>query len=227
MNFTFQEGINMQLKPIISACEAATKIKDGATVMIGGFMTVGTPEVLIDTISKTDITDLTIICNDTGLPNKGIGVLIRNKQANKVIASHIGLNPETGIQMNDGSIDVVLVPQGTLVEQIRCGGAGLGGVLTQTGIDTLVAEGKDIIIRNGNSYLLEDPLYADVALIKASIVDRSGNCIFKKTTKNFNPVMATAAKIVIVQADQIVDVGVVEADQFMLPGTFIDYIVTE
>ena len=215
----------MQLKPIISSQQAAAKLVNNQTIMIGGFMTVGTPEKIIAAIAEAQVQDLTIICNDTGLPNKGIGVLIHNQQAKKVIASHIGLNPETGNQMNQQTLDVNLVPQGTLVEQIRSAGAGLGGVLTKTGLGTLVEEGKDVIIRNGQKYIIEDPLFADVALIKASIVDKAGNCIFNKTTKNFNPVMATAATTVIVQAESIVEIGEVAADQFMLPGTFIDFIV--
>lgn len=215
----------MQLKPIISPEQAVTKIKSNDRVMIGGFMATGSPLTIIDHMVKSGAGELNLICNDTGFIDKGIGKLISNKQAKSLKASHIGLNPETGRQMTDGELDVELIPQGTLVERIRSGGAGIGGFLTKTGLGTIVEEGKEIITINGEEFLLELPLTADVALVKASVVDKAGNCIFNKTTRNFNPLIATAATLVIVEAEQIVEVGEVDADRFMLPGTFIDFIV--
>ncbi|QCX33309.1 acetate CoA-transferase subunit alpha [Caloramator sp. E03] len=200
-------------------------IKDGMTIMIGGFMGVGTPEEIIDAMVKKGVKDLTVISNDTAFPNKGVGKLIVNKQIKKVITSHIGLNPETGRQMNSGELIVELVPQGTLVERIRCGGAGLGGVLTKTGLGTLVEEGKRKIEINGEEYLLELPLRADVALIGASIADKQGNVFYNASTRNFNPVMATAADIVIAGAEKIVEIGELDPNHVMTPGIFVDYIV--
>ncbi len=199
-------------------------IKDGMTIMIGGFMGVGTPEMIIDAIVDSGIKDLTIIANDTSFPNIGIGRLVVNKQVKKVIASHIGLNPETGRQMNSGELIVELVPQGTLAEQIRCGGAGIGGFLTQTGLGTTVEEGKQKIDINGAQYLLELPLRADLALIGGSIVDKQGNVFYHASTRNFNPLMATAADVVIVGAEKIVEVGELDPHQVMTPSIFVDYI---
>ncbi|WP_288221858.1 CoA transferase subunit A [uncultured Clostridium sp.] len=200
-------------------------IKDGMVVMIGGFMGVGTPEFIIDAMIKKNVKDLTIIANDTSFPDRGLGRLIVNKQVKKVIASHIGLNPETGRQMNNGELEVKLIPQGTLVEQIRCGGAGIGGFLTETGIGTIVEEGKEIIKVGNKEYLLELPLRADVAVIGGSIVDRQGNVFYNASTRNFNPIMATAADIVIVGAEKIVEVGELDPNNVMTPGIFVDYIV--
>ncbi len=215
----------MQLKPIISPEQAVEKIKPNDRVMIGGFMATGSPLNVINHLVDLGTGELNIICTDTGYANKGIGQLISSKQAKSVKASHIGLNPETGRQMNTGELEVELIPQGTLAERIRCGGAGMGGFLTKTGLGTMVEEGKQKVTVEGEEYLLELPLTADVALVKASIVDKAGNCIFNKTTKNFNPLMATAAKLVIVEAERVVEVGDVEADRFTLPGTFVDFIV--
>ncbi len=188
-------------------------------------MAVGSPLKIIAALEEAGVPELEIICNDTGLPDKGCGRLVTNRQVARVVTSHIGLNPETGKQMNAGEIEVELVPQGTLVERIRSAGAGLGGVLTPTGVGTIVEENKQKLTIRGKDYLLEEPLSAQVSIIKASIVDKAGNCIFNKTTKNFNPVMATAADLVIVEAEKIVEVAEIDPDRFMLPGTFIDYIV--
>jgi len=205
--------------------EAVDYIKDGMTIMIGGFMAVGTPEILIDAILMKGIKDLTIIANDTGLLDKGIGKLIINKRVKKVIASHIGLNPETGRQMNSKELIVELVPQGTLVEQIRCGGAGIGGFLTETGVGTIIEEGKEKIKIGDKEYLLELPLRADIALIRGSVVDKDGNIFYNGSTRNFNPLIATAADIVIVGAEKIVEVGELDPNYVMTPGIFVDYIV--
>jgi len=205
--------------------ELMKHISDGMTIMIGGFMGVGTPEIFIDEIVKSGVKNLTIIANDTGYPDKGIGKLIMNKQVKRVIASHIGLNPETGRQMNNKETIVELVPQGTLAEQIRCGGAGIGGFLTQTGVGTIVEEGKKKIKIEDVEYLLELPLKADVALIRGSIVDKQGNVYYNGATRNFNPLMATAADLVIVAAQRIVDTGDLDPNHVMTPGIFVDYIV--
>lgn len=213
------------MNKIKSIEEAMEYIQDGMTLMIGGFMGVGTPEVFIDAIVKKGLKDLTIIANDTALPGRGVGKLIANKQIKKVIASHIGLNPETGKQMNNGELIVELVPQGTLAEQIRCGGAGIGGFLTETGVGTIVEEGKDKIKIKDKEYLLELPLRADVALINGSVVDKQGNIFYNGSTRNFNPLMATAADVVMVGAEKIVEVGEIDANHVMTPHIFVDYIV--
>lgn len=203
----------------------ASQLKNGMTVMIGGFMANGAPETLIDAILENNIHDLTLISTDTGMPKSGSGRLISAKRIKKLYASHIGLNPETGRQMNDGELEVVLVPQGSLAERIRAAGAGLGGVLTPTGLGTIVAEGKTIIDVDGTPYLLEKPLKADVALIRGSIIDKSGNVFYKKTTQNFNPLMATAADVVIAEAESIVDIGHIQAESVHTPSIFVDHIV--
>jgi acetate CoA/acetoacetate CoA-transferase alpha subunit len=218
-----QNGGNMDKVKTIE--EIMTHIEDGMTIMVGGFMAVGTPENIIDAIVQKGVKDLTIIANDTAFPDKGVGKLIVNKQVKKVITSHIGLNPETGRQMNNGELIVELVPQGTLVEQIRCGGAGIGGFLTETGVGTKVEEGKQKLNIADKEYLLELPLRAHVALIGGSIVDKQGNVFYNASTRNFNPVMATAADLVIAGAEKIVEIGEIDANHVMTPGIFVDYIV--
>jgi acetate CoA/acetoacetate CoA-transferase alpha subunit len=210
---------------IISVEEAISKVHDSDTVMIGGFMSCGTPEIFMDEIVKRGIKELTVIANDTGIPGRGIGKLITARLIKHLIASHIGLNPETGAQMTAGELEVSLVPQGSLAEMIRAGGAGLGGVLTPTGVGTEIEKGKQKINLNGIDYLIEMPLKADVALIRGSIVDKAGNVYYNATTKNFNPMMATAAKTVIVAAEKIVEVGELDPNYVMTPGIFVDYIV--
>lgn len=215
------------MNKVITLNQAMDYIQDGMTVMIGGFMGVGTPEHIIDAMVKKGIKDLTIIANDTAFPDRGIGKLIVNKSVKKVIASHIGLNPETGKQMNNKEIEVDLVPQGTLAEQIRCGGAGIGGFLTETGIGTMIEEGKKKVKVGDKTYLLELPLRADVAIIGGSLVDKKGNVYYQGSTRNFNPIIATAADVVIAGAEKVVDVGEIEPEHVMTPGIFVDYIVEE
>ncbi|GAA0122779.1 MAG: acetate CoA-transferase subunit alpha [Clostridium argentinense] len=215
------------MKKIVTVEEALAHVKDGMTLMIGGFLAVGTPERLVDALVEKGVKDLTIIANDTGFPDRGIGKLIVNKQVKKTIASHIGTNPETGRQMNEKEMEVELVPQGTLAERVRCGGAGLGGFLTPTGIGTVVEEGKEKITVNGVEYLLETPLKADVALLFGSKVDEKGNIYYHESTRNFNPLMATAADIVIVEAEELVKTGELDANLVMTPSIFVDYIVKE
>jgi len=213
------------INKIISAKKAADMVKEGMTIMVGGFLANGTPENIVDALVEKNVKNLTLICNDTGFPDKGVGKMVVNKQFKKMIASHVGTNPETANQMNSGETEVVLTPQGTLAEKIRCGGNGLGGFYTPTGIGTEVAEGKEVKVINGKEYLFETPLRADVALLKASVVDKKGNMIFNKTMKNFNPMMATAADLVIVEADKIVEVGEIDPEHVMCSGIFVDYIV--
>ena len=213
------------INKIISVKEAADMVKEGMTIMVGGFLANGTPENIVDALVEKNVKNLTLICNDTGFPDKGVGKMVVNKQFKKMIASHVGTNPETANQMNSGETEVVLTPQGSLAEKIRCGGNGLGGFYTPTGIGTEVAEGKEVKVINGKEYLFETPLRADVALLKASVADKKGNMIFNKTMKNFNPMMATAADLVIVEADKIVDVGEIDPEHVMCSGIFVDYIV--
>lgn len=205
--------------------QAMQNIEDGMTLMIAGFLAVGTPEVLVDALAVQGTKQLTVIANDTAFPDKGIGKLVVDGRLKKVIVSHIGTNPETGRQMNTGKIEVELVPQGTLAERVRAGGAGLGGILTPTGIGTMVAEGKEVITVDGKGFLLEKPLRADVALIKAYQADTAGNLVFRRSARNFNPLMAMAAKVVIVEAENIVEAGQIDSDQVMTPGIFVDWIV--
>ena len=211
---------------IISAKEACSFIKSGMTLLIGGFLKCGSPTSVIEEILKTDIKNLTIVGNDTSFPDADRGLLVSNKRCKKVIASHIGMNPETGRQMNAGELEVELVPQGTLSERIRSAGAGLGGVLTPTGIGTEVEKGKQIININGKDYLLELPLKGNVALIYGSKVDKAGNISFVGTTRNTNVVMATAADIVIVEAEEFID-GYLNPNEVVIPGVFVDYIVVK
>jgi acetate CoA/acetoacetate CoA-transferase alpha subunit len=210
---------------IISVQEAAEKVKDGMTIMVGGFLANGTPESIIDALVASNVKNLTLICNDTGFPDKGVGKMVVAKKFKKMIASHVGTNPETANQMNSGQTEVVLTPQGTLAEKVRCGGNGLGGFYTPTGIGTEAELGKEKKVINGQEYIFETPLRADIAILKASVVDKKGNMVFNKSMKNFNPIMATAADLVIVEADKIVEVGEIDPDRVMCSGIFVDYIV--
>ena len=205
--------------------EAVARIPDGARLMIGGFMAIGTPECLMDEIVRQGKRELTIIANDTALPGKGIGKLVTAKLVRKVIASHIGLNPETQQKMLAGELDVELVPQGTLIERIRAGGHGLGGVLTSTGVGTVVEEGKRKLEIDGREYLLEMPLRADFALIHAFLADYLGNLTYALTARNFNPVIAMAADTVIVDAEHVVPIGMISPDHVMTPAVLVDYLV--
>ena len=212
-------------KKIVSMEEAISHIKDGMTIHIGGFLACGTPENIVTALIEKGVKDLTIVCNDTGFVDRGVGRLVVNNQVKKVIASHIGTNPETGKKMHDGTMEVELVPQGTLAERVRAAGYGLGGILTPTGLGTVVQEGKSIINVDGKDYLLEKPIKADVAVLFGSKVDEQGNVICEKTTKNFNPLMATAADVVIVEALEIVPAGSLSPEHLDISKIFVDYIV--
>ena len=200
-------------------------IPDGASLMIGGFMAVGTPLRVIDELVRQGKRNLIVIANDTAMPGRGIGKLVDAKLLRKAIVSHIGLNPETQRQMLAGELEVELVPQGTLIERIRAGGFGLGGVLTQTGIGTSVEEGKQRIEVAGRQYLLEVALRADFALVQAFLADYMGNLSYALTARNFNPVIAMAPDTVIASADHIVPVGVLAPDHVMTPAPVVDYLV--
>ena len=209
----------------ISAEQAVAKIPNGATVMIGGFMAVGTPERLVDELVRQGKRDLTVIANDNARPGVGIGKLVSAGLVKRTIASHIGLNPETQQKMHAKEMEVELVPQGTLIERIRAGGFGLGGVLTTTGLGTLVEEGKRKIEVQGREYLLETPLHADFALVQAFLADYQGNLYYALTARNFNPVMAMAADCVIAEAEHVVPVGVISPDQIVTPAAIVHYVV--
>lgn len=209
----------------ITAAEAALKVKDGMTVMVGGFLANGSPESIIDALVERGVKDLTLILNDTGYPDRGAGKLIVNKQVKKVIVSHIGTNPETANQMNAGTLEVEFSPQGTLAERIRCGGCGLGGALTTTGLGTILEEGKRVVEVDGKKYLLELPLRADVAIIRGSVGDTDGNLIYRGTSQNFCPLMAMAADTVIAEIGDLKKVGELAPEAVHTPSIFVDFIV--
>ncbi|TPE49746.1 CoA transferase subunit A [Amaricoccus solimangrovi] len=213
------------MKKAIRPEQAAEMIPDGAVVMIGGFMGVGTPERLIDALVARGVRGLTVIANDAALPGKGIGKLVSAHAIAKAIMSHIGLNPEFQKQMIAGEVEVELVPQGTLVERIRAGGVGLGGVLTATGLGTPVAEGKRVVEVGGESYLLETPLKAEFALIRAYQADYAGNLCYSLTAHNFNPVMALAGATVIAEPEVIVPIGVIPPDSVKTPGVLVHHLL--
>jgi len=213
------------MKVAIRASEAAALIPDGATCLIGGFMGVGSPHRLIDALVKRGARGLTIIANDTAMPGKGIGKLVSAGAVSKLIASHIGLNPETQKKMMAGEIEVELVPQGTLIERIRAGGVGLGGVLTATGIGTLVEKGKQIVEVDGKRYLLEKPIRADFALIGAKAADFYGNLEYSLTAHNFNPIIALAGDVVIAEPQTIVPIGVIPPDSVKTPGVLVTHLI--
>ena len=209
----------------ISLDEAVAMVPDGARVMIGGFMGVGTPERIVDGLVARGTRDLTVIANDTAMPDVGIGKLVHAGLVRRAIVSHIGLNPETQQQMIAGKVDVELVPQGTLIERIRAGGYGLGGILTATGLGTVVEVGKQTIVLDGRQFLVEPGMRADFALVAAFLADYLGNLAYALTARNFNPIVATAADVVIVEAENIVPVGVIAPDHVMTPGPLVDYVV--
>jgi acetate CoA/acetoacetate CoA-transferase alpha subunit len=211
----------------ISLKDAAALIPDGASVMIGGFMGVGTPERLVDELVRQGRRGLTVIANDNALPGIGIGKLVSAGALRKTIASHIGLNPETQKKMLAGELEVELVPQGTLIERIRAGGFGLGGILTPTGVGTVVEKGKQRIELEGKPYLLEKALRADFALVQAFLADYHGNLYYALTARNFNPVIAMAADTVIVEAEHIVPSGVIAPDHVVTPAPVVDYVIAQ
>jgi acetate CoA/acetoacetate CoA-transferase alpha subunit len=205
--------------------QAAAMIPDGASVMIGGFMAVGTPHRLVDALVARRTGNLTVIANDTAMPGVGVGRLLRAGLVRRAVVSHIGLNPETQKQMIAGKIEVDLVPQGTLIERIRAGGYGLGGILTPTGVGTVVEDGKQTLVLDGRTFLVEAALRADFALVGAFLADYLGNLTYALTARNFNPIIATAADVVIVEAENIVPTGVISPDHVMTPAPLVDFVV--
>ena len=221
----------MKEKPIITAEEAVAKINDGDSIMVSGFMGIGTPVGLMAALKESGQSDMELICSDNALymgegsQATGVAPNVLAKQFRKYVASHIGLNKETQRQMLSGEAEVELVPQGTLAERIRAGGNGLGGILTPTGVGTAVEEGKEIITVDGKDFLLERPLKARVSLIRAAKADKSGNLTYSASARNFAPLMAMAGEIVIVEADEIVEIGEIDPEVVVTPGIFVDYIV--
>ena len=211
---------------VVSAEAAVAMIPDGASIMVGGFMGVGTPERLLDELVRQKKSGLSLISNDAATPGKGVGKLFEGALVSRMIGTHIGLNPKAQQQMLGKQITVDLIPQGTFVERIRAGGCGLGGVLTPTGVGTLVEEGKRQIEVDGKPFLLETALRADFALVHAFLADYLGNLAYALTARNFNPVMAMAADTVIVTAENIVPVGVIAPDHVVTPGPLVDYLVS-
>ncbi|MFA6029638.1 MAG: CoA transferase subunit A [Elusimicrobiota bacterium] len=213
------------MKRICTPEEAVREVKDGASIMVSGFMCCGQPPQLMEALLKKGVKDLTIICNDAGFPDRGVGKLIVAGQVKHLIASHIGLNPVAGQKMHSGEMVVELVPQGTLAERIRACGAGLGGVLTPTGLGTEVENGKRTVEVSGKKFLLELPLHADFAFLQAREVDRFGNAFVPKSMKNFNVVMAMAAERVFVETDKVVEPGGIDPDKATIPCVFVTDIV--
>lgn len=214
-----------QYVSMMTADDAVALIEPEQTVMIGGFVTVGSPHTLIDALVRRGTRPLRLIVTDNGYEHRGIGRLIVNRQIVQQFVSHIGLCPETGRQMAAGEMEVTLVPQGTLIEQIRAGGAGLGGILTPTGIGTTVEQGKQKIRVDGRDYLLEMPLRADVALIRAHRADMLGNLTYRRVMRNFNPMMATAVRLTIAEVDEIVEVGQLDPEHVETPFVHVDVLV--
>lgn len=213
------------MKKALSPQTVAALVPDGASIMIGGFMGVGTPRRMIDALVAVGRRDLTLIANDTAMPGRGIGKLITARAVKRLIVSHIGLNPETQQQMNDGSLDVELMPQGTLVECIRAGGMGLGGVVTPTGLGTGLEDNKRILEIDGKRFLLEAPIRADFAVIAARQADYLGNLEYSLTAQNFNPIMAMSADTVIAEPEHIVPVGVIPPDTVRTPAILVDHLI--
>lgn len=216
----------MAKNKVVALEQALAKFHDGQTIMCSGFTNVGSANKLLRAIADAGYKGFNIIANDAGNDKAdGIGTLVCEHRAKSLIASHVGLNPEVAKQMNSGELEVTLVPQGTLAERIRCGGFGLGGVLTPTGVGTVVEEGKQVIEVNGKKYLLELPLRAEIAIVKAWKADTSGNLVYHRLARNFNQVMAMAADFVIAEVEEIVDVGQIDPDMVMTPGVCVDMIV--
>ncbi|MGG1554151.1 CoA transferase subunit A [Paenibacillus ferrarius] len=205
--------------------EALSRINDGCTLMYGGFGGIGNPPTLIDGLMAKGVKDLTIIGNDTGFPHIGIGRLVTAGRVKKVIASHIGSNPFAGQKMEDGSMEVEFFPQGTLAEKIRAGGVGLGGIVLDVGVGTMMAEGRQTVVLNGTTYIVEPALTADVAIVHASKADPYGNLVYDKSGRNMNPLVAMAGQFTIAEADEIVPLGDLDPESIVTPGIFVDIII--
>src|SRR5689334_1751648 len=211
-------------KVLRNAAEAVAQIDDGATIMMGGFGLCGIPENLIAALRARGTTHLTVVSNNAGVDDFGIGVLLKARQVRKMIATYVGENKEFERQFLTGELEVELVPQGTFAERIRAGGAGIGGFFTPTGYGTLVAEGKETRTIDGKTFVLERPLTADFAFVKAWKGDRAGNLVYRRTARNFNPVMATAARVTIAEVEHLVEPGEIDPDHVVTPGIFVRHI---
>src|SRR5438034_5345768 len=212
-------------KVLATADEAVVLVPDGASILMGGFGLCGIPENLITALHRRGTRDLTVISNNAGVDDFGIGILLRTRQVRKMVATYVGENKEFERQFLNGELDVELVPQGTLAERIRAAGAGIGGFFTPTGYGTLVAEGKETRIIDGKPYVLESPLHADFAFVRAWKGDRDGNLVYRKTARNFNPIMATAARVTIAEVEHLVEPGEIDPDHVVTPGIFVNYIL--
>ena len=212
-------------KLVDSADAAVADIQDGATIMVGGFGLCGNPENLIAALHRKGVKDLTVVSNNCGTTDLGLGILLKARQIKKIIASYVGENKEFERQYLSGELEVELVPQGTLAERIRAGGAGIGGFYTPTGVGTVVAEGKEIRELDGRKYVFERPLRADLAIVRAAVGDRLGNLRFHGTSRNFSPLMAMAADVTVAEVDRLVEPGQIDPDDVHLPGLFVKRIV--
>ncbi len=218
-------------KPIIGAEEAASLAREGMVVHVGGFLGCGSPNAILGALARAPARGLTLVCNDTAVLDPktgrttGVAALIPLGVFSKVIVSHIGTNPETQRLMNSGELEVLLVPQGTLAERIRAAGCGLGGILTPTGVGTEVEEGKRVIVVGERAYLLEIPLFGDIAFIKAKKADKAGNLVYAKTARNFNPLMAMACSMVVAEAEEIVEIGELDPEAVQTPSIFVHRLV--
>jgi len=212
-------------KVLAGAAEAVAQIPEGASIMMGGFGLCGIPENLIAALHARGTRGLTVISNNAGVDDFGIGLLLRSRQVRKMISTYVGENKEFERQFLTGELEVELVPQGTFAERIRAGGAGIGGFFTPTGFGTLVSEGKETRIIGGTPFVLERPLTADFAFVKAWRGDTAGNLVFRRTARNFNPVMATAARVTIAEVEHLVEPGEIDPDHVVTPGIFVRYIL--
>ncbi|PID94475.1 MAG: branched-chain amino acid dehydrogenase [Bacteroidales bacterium] len=215
------------MKQIITPAEAVAKIKDGMTILAGGFLSTGSSLNVWEELARSGVKDLTIVCNDTTFPDRGHGLLFETKQVKKVITSYLGANPISQAQYQNGEIEVEFSPQGTLVERIRCGGMGLGGVLTPTGLGTLIEEGKQKVVVDGNTFLLEKPIKADIALLGAVRADEAGNLYYEGTHRNFNPMMAMAANLVIAEVEEILPIGSIKPEDVHTQSILVDFLVKQ
>jgi 3-oxoacid CoA-transferase subunit A len=212
-------------KVLASAAEAAALVPDGATIMMGGFGLCGIPENLIKALHARGTRDLTIISNNAGVDTFGIGILLQSRQVRKMVSTYVGENQEFERQCLSGELELELVPQGTFAERIRAGGAGIGGFFTPTGYGTVVAEGKETRVIGGRPYVLEAPLTADFAFVKASRGDRRGTLVYHRTARNFNPMMATAAKVTVAEVEELVEPGILDPESIVTPGIFVRHIL--
>jgi acetate CoA/acetoacetate CoA-transferase alpha subunit len=213
------------MEKIITPSEVAKMIPDGARIGHGGFLACGTPDKIIDALVKEGRKNFHLIGVSSDFEDRGIGKLVANKQVTSAQFTHIGTNPATQAQYNSGELEIEFIPQGTILDRMRATGSGLGGILTEVGLGTLVEEGKQIIEVDGKKFLLEKPIAADFAIIKAHKADKMGNLVYKKVARNFNPVVATIAPVTFVEVDEIVEVGELDPESIITPGLYIDYIV--